>query len=59
MAQRFGIKLRKFERIALLPKTDEKVSFKQGEYIVVDTNRGFECGQVFMLCPGAEKKTCF
>jgi len=57
--QRFGIRFRKFERIALLPQQEGKLPFKQDDFIVVDTNRGFECGQVVSLAPGSEKRHPF
>ncbi|MFC1517271.1 stage 0 sporulation family protein [Candidatus Margulisiibacteriota bacterium] len=55
----FALRLRKFERIAPLPELEGKIPFKIDDYLVVDTNRGFECGKVIVLCPGAEKKHAF
>jgi cell fate regulator YaaT (PSP1 superfamily) len=59
MRKKFGIKFRKFARIAPIKAEEGSLFYKQGDHVVVDTNRGFECGEIVRLCPGAEQKHTF
>ncbi len=59
MASKFGVKLRKYERIAPIPELGEHIEFSAGDLVIVDTNRGFECGKIVFLCPGAAHKYPF
>ena len=59
MSVKFGVKLRKYERIAPIPDHGGEPVFTAGAMLIVDTNRGFEFGKAVYLCPGAEKKYPF
>ncbi len=59
MTSKYAVKFKHYERVAPIPDNVELKDIKPGNYLVVDTNRGEECGKVIMLCPNAEHKHNF